>query len=100
LLQNTNTIHTKKSSIGKKVVKAASFFAFSRTCLVEGQGMFLHVNTSGARSARKEKEYFIGSFDQKVRCDDYSGVGVAGRAVRLDRPYDDYAIHAISCSCA
>ena len=39
---------------------------------------------------------FHGSFDEKDRCDDYSGVSVAGRVVRLDCAYDGHAIHALS----
>ena len=45
------------------------------------------------RGERKVREgVFHGSFDQKERCDDYSGVGVAGRVVRLDYAYGDDAI--------
>ena len=39
---------------------------------------------------------FHGSFVQKIRCDAYSSVGVASRAVWLDRAYDGHAICALS----
>ena len=65
---------------------------------MERQEVSLHVKSTRREEREGREGVFHGSFDQKDRSDDYSGVGVAGRAVRLDRAYGNYAVNAISCS--
>src|SRR5712691_3400561 len=82
----------KKITIQKKSYGSCKFF-YSFSHLIDGGIHLASPFKSTEREERKGREgVFHGSFDQKDRCDDYSGVGVAGRVVRLDYAYGDDAI--------